>query len=134
MVRERSSSRGATTNVATVITPGGREVEVATVAPDAQASTASTVVVASSDLDARAWRALSYTVAVATQAIKWSVFGANASDFSDEVAVLAATTVAAGANSSYSVAPPPFSYYRVKIIDDSGGVHGTATVRGIVKG
>lgn len=120
--------------MAIVQTPGGREVEVVTVSPTAQASTASTAVVTSSDLDARAWHALSYTVSVITNAIKWSVFGANASDFSDEVAVLSATTVAAAANSSYSAAPPPFAYYRVKIIDDSGGVHGTATVRGIVKG
>lgn len=120
--------------MAIVTTPQGREVEVVTVSPAGQLSTASTAVVTDSDMDARAWKALSYTCVCATNAIKWSVFGANASDFSDEVAVQAATTVAAAAVGSYSVAPPVFSYYRTKIIDDSGGVHGTATIRGIVKG
>lgn len=113
---------------------GSRSGQVETVAPDAQASTASTAVVTGSDMDARPWRSLAYTIVVATNAIRWSVFGANASDFSDEVAVLAATTVAAGANSSYSTTQAVFGFYRVKLIDDSGGVHGTATVRGIMKG
>lgn len=120
--------------MAIVTTTQGREVEIATCAPTGQLSTASTAVVTDSGLDARPWRALSYTCVCATQAIKWSVFGANASDYSDEVAVQAATTVAAGAAGSYSVAPPPYAYYRTKIIDDSGGVHGTATIRGIAKG
>lgn len=111
----------------------GRQVEVVTCTPAAQLSTASTVVVADSELDARFASTLAYTIVVITQAIKWSVFGAHASDYSDEVAVLAATTVAAGAASSYAVSPPPYSYYRVKLIDDSGGVHGTATVRGVAK-
>ena len=104
------------------------------VSPVAQLSTASAVVVVGSELDARPRTTVAYTVAVITQAIKWSVWGANASDFSDEVAVLAPATVAAAASSSYAATPAPYSYYRVKIIDDSGGVHGTATVRGIAKG
>ncbi len=112
---------------------GGRAIPIDAVAPVAYTTTASTVVVTGSEIDARPWKSLSYTVVVATQAIKWSVWGANAADYSDEVAVLAAATVAAGAASSYSVVPPPFSYYRVKGIDDSGGVHGVMTVRGIAK-
>lgn len=112
---------------------GDRQVQIETVAPAAQASTNSTVVVTDSAIDVRGWRSLAYTIVVATNAIKWSVFGANAADFSDEVAVLTATTVAAAANSSYSVAQAPFAYYRVKITSDVADTHGTATVRGIAK-
>lgn len=104
------------------------------ITPTAQASTASTAVVDGSEFDARAWRSLAYTIKVATQDVTWSVFGANASDYSDEVAVLSPASVAAGAGSSYAVAQAPYAYYRVKIIDTVGGVHGTATVRGILKG
>lgn len=104
-----------------------------TVAPTPQVSTNATVVVTGSDIDVRPYTSLAYTVTVATNAIKWSVWGANAADFSDETAVQAAATVTAGGVASYSVAQAPFSYYRVKIIDDAGGVHGTATIRGIAK-
>ena len=104
------------------------------VAPVGQLSTASTVVLAGAELDARGFRSLAYTVKVATQSVDWSVFGANASDYSDEVAVQAATTVVAGAAGSYVVAQAPYSFYRCKLIDTVGGVHGTATIRGILKG
>lgn len=117
-----------------IVSPGGRNVEVTTCTPTGQLSTASTAVVTSSDLDTGPHLTVCYTVKVATNAIKWSVFGANVSDYSDEVAVLSAATVAAAASSSYTATPAPFRYYRVKIIDDSGGVHGTATVSGIAKG
>ena len=120
--------------MSTITVGSGRQVSIEYVAPTAQASTASTVVVTGSDMDVRPWRSLSYTIVVATNAVKWSVFGANASDFSDEVAVLAATTVNAAATSSYASTQFPYGYARVKIIDDSGGVHGTATVYGIAKG
>jgi len=116
------------------VTAGYRNVQIETVSPDAQASTASAAAVTGSDMDARPWRSLAYTIAVATQAVKWSVWGANAADFSDEVAVLSPTTVAAAAVSSYSTAQAVYSYYRVKIIDDAEGVHGTATIRGVMKG
>lgn len=119
--------------MAFITTAGGRQVEVVTCAPTGQLSTASTAVVTDSGLDTGAFTSVAYTVTVATQAIKWSVFGANSSDYTDEVAVQAATTVAAAASGSYTATPAPFRYYRVKIIDDSGGVHGTATVRGVAK-
>jgi hypothetical protein len=99
-----------------------------------QTSTASTVVVTGAEIDSTQCRALSYTAICATNAIKWSVFGANVSDYSDEVAVKSATTISGGANDSYSVSPPPFRYYRVKVVDDSGGTHGTITVNGVAKG
>lgn len=98
-----------------------------------QTSTASTVVVTGSDIDARGWKTVAYNVKVATNAVKWSVFGANQSDFSDEVAVLSATTVASGAAGTYAVSPAPYSYYRAKVIDDSGGVHGDITFAVICK-
>lgn len=98
-----------------------------------QASTNATANVAGVEIDATQYRTVCYTIAVATHDVDWSVFGANSADYSDEVAVLAATKVAAGANSSYSASPAPFRYYRVKIIDDVGGTHGTATVNGICK-
>lgn len=99
-----------------------------------QASTASTVVVTGSDMDATQFASVSYTIKVITNDVGWSVFGANVSDFTDEVAVQAATQVVAGAAGSYSVAQAPFRYYRVKVIDQVGGSHGTATVNGVRKG
>lgn len=99
----------------------------------AQTSTASTVVVTGTDLDATQFRSVSYTIIVATHDVDWSVFGANVSDYSDEVAVLTATKVDLSTSSSYSVSQAPFRYYRVKIIDDVGGTHGSVTVNGVAK-
>lgn len=113
---------------------GQRQVHIDTIAPDAQASTNAYVVLAGSTLDARGWRSLSYTIAVATNAVTWESYGANASDFSDEVIVNAGASVAGGANSSYSVSPPPYAYYRVKIKSTVADTPGTATLRGIQKG
>lgn len=118
----------------TNVTAFPRAALVEAVGPLTQTTTASTVAVTSSGIDARSWRSVCYTIVVATNAVKWSVWGANASDYSDEVAVQSAATVASGAASSYSVAQAPFGYYRVKVIDDSGGVHGDVTVYGIAKG
>ena len=75
-----------------------------------------------------------YTAIAATHDVDWSVFGANVSDYSDEVAVLAATKIASfRANASYTASPAPYRYYRVKVIDDVGGTHGAITVNGIAK-
>ncbi len=98
-----------------------------------QTSTASTVVVAGSEIDATQCKTVCYTAVCATNAIKWSVFGANVSDYSDEVAVQAATTIASGAAGSYSTTAAPFRFYRVKVVDDSGGTHGSITVNGVAK-
>lgn len=86
-----------------------------------------------SGIDARSWRSVAYTIAVATQTVNWKVYGANASDYSDEVEVKAEAAVAAAAVDSYAVAQAPYSYYRVKIQSAAPGVVGTATVRGIAK-
>ncbi len=91
------------------------------------------MVLAGAETDARVWFSLCYTIKVITNPVTCSVWGANAADYSDEVAVLSPVSVAASAASSYAVAPAPYSYYRVKIIDTSGGSHGVATVRGIAK-
>ncbi len=99
-----------------------------------QTSTASTAVVTGTDIEVSQMKVLSYTAIVATHDVDWSVFGANVSDFSDEVAVLAATKIVLSGVSSYSASPPPYRYYRVKVIDDVGGTHGTITINGIARG
>lgn len=101
------------------------------VAPTAQASTGAYVVLAGSEIDARLWRTLAYTIAIITQSVYWKVFGANASDYSDEQEVLGETSVAAAASGAYTVVNPPYAFYRVKIKSNSGV--GTATLRGIAK-
>lgn len=102
------------------------------ITPAAQASTNATAVVTGSGLDAGPYDLISYTIVIATEDVDWSVFGANSSDYSDEVAVVSATTVGAGTASSYT-ADAGYRYYRVKIIDTVGDTHGTATVRGLAK-
>ena len=77
---------------------------------------------------------LAYTIRVATQDVKWKVYGANLATFADEVEVQAEATVVAGASGTYAVTVAPYGYYRVKIVDAGGGLHGTATVVGIAKG
>jgi hypothetical protein len=99
----------------------------------AQASTNATVVVAGAEIDATQYQSVAYTIVVVTNDVKWSVWGANAADYSDESAVLAAAAVTAGTSSSYTSSVAPFRYYRVKIIDSVGGTHGTATVNGVAK-
>ncbi|HVW37517.1 MAG TPA: hypothetical protein VHB99_09430, partial [Pirellulales bacterium] len=88
---------------------------------------------AGAEIDARQWRTVCYNVSVAGNNILWSVWGANASDYSDEVAVKAAAQVNVGAADSYAASPAPYAYYRVKIVDAVGGTHGTATVNGTAK-
>jgi len=99
--------------------------------PVAQVSTAAYVVYAGSAMDMIDFITLAYTIKAVTESVKWKVFGANLSDYSDEVEVQAEATVLAAAASSYAVSPAPYAYYRVKITDGSG--HSTATVTGIGK-
>jgi hypothetical protein len=112
---------------------GGRQVPIEQVAPAAQPSVDADTVVAGSGIDARGWRSVAYTIKVATNDVDWTVFGANAADYSDEVAVQAEATVAAAAAGSYAVSPAPYAYYRVKIHSHVPGAHGSATVVGIAK-
>jgi hypothetical protein len=113
---------------------GQRAVDILATGAVAQASTATYVTVAGTDMDARAWRSAAYTIAVATNDVTWQVLGANTSDYSDAVVVQAGASVVAGANSSYAANPAPYGFYRVQIKDTSGGTHGTATVSGMAKG
>ena len=66
---------------------GNRQVEIERVASAAQVSTNDPAVVAGSALDMRGWRSLAYTILCAANTISWSVYGANAADYSDEVIV-----------------------------------------------
>ncbi len=111
-----------------------RQAAIEQVTPDAQASVDAETLLTGSEIDARMWRSVCYTIAVITNGVKWAIYGANASDYSDEVAIQALTNVAAAAASSYSVAQAPYAYYRVKIASNVGGAVGTATLRGIAKG
>lgn len=111
-----------------------RNVAVDIVTPAAQLSANADAVVVGSEIDARAWESLAYTIKVATNAITWTVFGANTADYSDETVVQAAASVDVGASGSYAMAQAPYAYYRVKIRSTVADVHGTATVVGIAKG
>lgn len=117
-----------------LITSQHRQVAIDRVNPAPQLSADADAVVAGSEIDAQAWNSVSYTLAVVDNGVTWTVFGANAADYSDEQVVSAAAPVAVGATGAYAVAPAPYAYYRVKIRSTVGGVHGTATVRGIAKG
>lgn len=102
-----------------------------TVAPSPLASISTYVALGA--IDAGPWRSLSYTAKVATNDVKWTVYGANISDYTDEVAVQSEATITAGAVGTYAVTQAPYRYYRAKIKDAVGGTHGTVTLNGIVK-
>lgn len=111
-----------------------RQSAVEVVEPTAQASTNDPAVLAGSELDARMWRSVAYTVKVATNTITWWVYGANAADYSDEVIVDGPSDVVAAAADSYAVAQAPYGHYRLKIESKVDATHGTVTARGIAKG
>ena len=97
-----------------------------TVAPAALLTTDSLVALA--PIDTRGYLSLAITIAVITNDVKWTVFGANESDYSDEQIVQAEATVAAGATGTYAVAQAPYRYYRVKHKAAVGASQGTSTV------
>ena len=103
----------------------------ATVAPAGLVSTNSLVALA--PIDTISWQSLSYTIAVITDSIDWTVYGANQADYSDEVVVQAEAAVAAAAAGSYAVAQAVYRYYRVKIKSTVAETPGTATVVGVAK-
>lgn len=105
------------------------------VGPLTQVSTASFADVTGSTLDTYNNTTLSYTILNSgSNAINWKVLADNASDFSSAVTVKNSANVNASATDSYSVAPPPYRYYKVQIDDASGGSHGTAVLSGVAKG
>ena len=105
------------------------------VAPVDQESTDAYVAVVGSELDARAFGALSYTIlnTDGVNSIDWKVQGSNDVAFTTTVDVKVEAGVAAGASDTYAVSPPPYSYYRVVIKATVGASQGDASVRGIAK-
>jgi len=97
-----------------------------------QDTTDSYVAVEDSEIDARPWKSLAYTIKVSDQNSNWKVLGANKADYSDEVEVKSEETVNAGGASSYAVSQAPYAYYRVKIQESVSG--GKAEINGIAKG
>lgn len=116
----------------TNVSCGSRTVQVDELTPVEQASTNAQVAVSGSRIDSRPWKSVCYTIKGKTETITWYVYGANSSDFSDEVSLYSADVIA-GATDSYAVAQAPYAYYRVKIIDKVSGTHGAPTVYGIAK-
>ncbi|MFA5866911.1 MAG: hypothetical protein WC891_02980 [Actinomycetota bacterium] len=117
-----------------IIASQHRQVAVDIVEPAAQTSANAYAAITGGDVDARMWRSVAMTVLVATNTIKWTVYGANASNFSDEVVVQAEAVVAVGAAGTYAVAQAPYSYYRAKIASNVADTHGVVTYRAILKG
>ena len=100
-----------------------------------QTSTNTETAVVGSGVDARAWRSLCATIYNADEAntVQWSVYGANASDYSDEVAVQALTDVGPLAAGTYSTTQAPYAYYRIKIHSKVDDAHGACTVYVVLK-
>ncbi len=115
------------------VSDGARTVQVEELTPVEQASTASAVVVTGSEIDSRPWDSVCYTIKGKTNTVTWYVYGANSSDYSDEVSLYSAD-VTSSATDSYAVAQAPYAYYRVKIITKVNPNHGSPTVYGIAKG
>ena len=76
---------------------------------------------------------LVYTLTVVTNNLKWTVYGANAADYSDEVEAQAEATVNVGAIGTYSTTQAIYRYYRAKLKAAVGGSQGTGTIRGVAK-
>ena len=103
------------------------------------------------ELDASSWKSVSFTIVNIGEldsegelildsggdpignTLKWEVFAANASDYSDEVIVKAEASVLLLGIDSYNVLQAPFRYYRIKLKSATGGQEATALIRGIAK-
>lgn len=96
-----------------------------------QASTNS--LVAMGAIDTGIAKSLVYTLSVITASVDWTVFGANASDYSDEVEVQAEAAVAAAGLGTYTTTQAIYRYYRAKIKSTVADTPGTATIRGVAK-
>lgn len=117
-----------------VVVAGNREVNIDVTAPANYTTTDAYAVVTGSSVDARGWKSLSYVLKVATNAVKWYIYGANLADFSDEVTVNTEQTTAASANGSYSEAQSLYQYYRAKAKASVGGAQGVITLTAVQKG
>jgi hypothetical protein len=102
-------------------------------APAAQASTNDPALLVGSQIDARDWLTVSYTVVNAAQTIIWWVYGANSASYADKVIVKGPSDVLASATDSYAVSPAPYAYYCVWIDSKVDAAFGTVTCVGITK-
>ncbi|MGH7892945.1 MAG: hypothetical protein ACREN0_11805 [Thermodesulfobacteriota bacterium] len=84
-------------------------------------------------IDTGTAKSLVYTLAVVTNNLKWTVYGANAADYSDEAVVQSEATVNAGALGTYTTVQAVYRYYRAKLKAAVGGSQGTGTIRGVAK-
>jgi len=100
-----------------------------------QASANLETAVTGSNVNTRVWKSLAYTIVNnhAANTAQWAIYGANADDFSDEVAVQALADVAPTAAASYSTTQSAFAYYRVTIHSKVDDAHASCTVRGVQK-
>lgn len=89
--------------------------------------------VQAAQVDAGGFFNISFTMKVATQSIKWTVYAANLADLSDAVVVNAEATVVAAAVGTFAVSGAPYRYYFVKIKSAAADTPGTAIVTGIAK-
>lgn len=104
------------------------------VTPTAQASTASYADVTGSVIDTLFRSVVSFTIKnTGANAIKWKVLAANDAAFAAAVTAQAEATVASAASDSFAATTPAYRYYKVQIVDDSGGSHGEGTVYGVAK-
>ena len=99
----------------------------------AYTSTNSTAMVTGSDFDATIFGTISITAQVATNAVTWSVWGANLASYADAVQLQAPASIAASAVGTYTAYFAPYAYYFVKAIDTVGGTHGTITLNVVAK-
>ena len=77
---------------------------------------------------------LSFTISNPTQTaqLDYKVLAANLVSFIDAVEIVAETILGVGSNTSYSVTPPPYRFYKVvtKLIGAPTVCHVTAIVKG----
>jgi len=100
------------------IVVGTRLILLEKVGPLSQACPDTTAVaVTGGDIDARGWITVAITVLCVDETITWIVYGAHASDFSDEVVVQVAADILADAVGFYTASPAPFGYYRAKVVN-----------------
>ena len=90
-------------------------------------------VVDNSQLNAGPFQSVAYTLQNSgTDAMSYQVHGALLADYSDEQQV-AAAAIAPAASAAYSVSPPPYVHYRVKVADAVSGSPGQITLAGTAK-
>jgi len=95
---------------------------------DAATTTSSWAPIPATQIDCSAASKIIVSAAAKLKGASYQVFGANASDFSDEVSVLGPTTVLVDAWNYQTISSPVKTYYRVKVQDAVSGDHATVFV------